>query len=192
MKTWMSIFTVLLSIGIWFHAPQGWAQSPSKHKPRVGDIQDEDMDRIERRVRSRQFTSFGFGPFGLSTSAEGGVMYGLSVGRNWEASETGEIRFDVQAAANSASQYFGLNLGYGFMPFTGDISPLLGLQLGGGYAGYKVGDDSKNAAGFGGAALAGVRFFRTSDTQLELLGSYSAVFAGDTPGVYGLQLRILY
>jgi hypothetical protein len=187
-----SFVTVLMIAGILFQAAGAFAQTPKKHRPTVGDIEDQEIERIDRRVKTHQFSSFGFGPFGSSTSNKGGVMYGLSYGKHWEANENGEIRFDAQAAANSASQYFGLNLGYGFLPFTSDISPIFGAELGAGYAGYKKGDDSKNAGGFGGGAFTGLRFFRTADTQLELLASYHAVFAGDVPGVYGLQLRILY
>jgi len=186
------LFTVLLIAGILAQTSVVVAQDPKKHKPQVGDIQDDEIDRIDRRVKSHKFTSFGFGPFGSSTSNKGGIMYGLSYGKHWEANETGEIRFDVQAAANSASQFLGLELGYGYMPFTGDISPIFGAELGAGVARYHKGDDSKNAAGFSGGVLTGLRLFRTSDTQLELLASYHAVFAEATPGIYGLQLRILY
>jgi hypothetical protein len=190
MKKYLLVTLCLFSLLL--QSTNGFAQSPRTHKPTVGDIQDDEIERIDRRVKSHSFTSFGFGPFGSSTSNEGGIMYGLSYGKTWEANETGEIRFDLQGAANSASQFFGLGLGYGYLPFTGDISPILGAELGFAGAGYKIGGDSKSAAGFGGTALLGIRFFRTSDTQLELLSSYHAVFAGDTPGVYGLQLRILF
>ncbi len=168
------------------------AESDAGHKPAVGDIKDSEIDRIDRRVKSHQFTSVGFGPFGSSKSNDGGVMYGLSYGKTWEANETGEIRVDSQLAANGKNQYVNFGLGYGYLASTGDFSPVLGAQLGGGYAHYKSGDETKNAGGFSGGVYAGMRFLRTADTQLELLGSYNAIFAQDTPGFYGLQLRILY
>jgi hypothetical protein len=184
--------SILLTVSFLFAGFAVRAEETEKHKPTVGDIQDKEVDRINRRVVSHQFSSFGFGPFGSSTSNEGGVMYGLSYGKTWEANETGEIRLDFQGAANSKQQFFSFGLGYGYIPLTGDFSPLLGFELGGGAAGYRKDDEHHSAGGFSGGLLAGMRMFRTSDTQLELMTSYHAVFAKDTPGIFGLQLRILY
>jgi hypothetical protein len=184
--------TILLTISFLFTGFGLRAEETEKHKPTVGDIHDNEVERINRRVTSHQFSSFGFGPFGSSTSNEGGVMYGLSYGKTWEARETGEIRLDFQGAANSKQQFFSFGLGYGFLPLTGDFSPVLAFELGGGAAGYRKDGDHHSASGFSGGILAGMRFFRTADTQLELMTSYHAVFAKDTPGIFGLQLRILY
>ena len=168
------------------------AQDQQPHRPRVGDIRPEEVKRVNTRIESHHFTTFGFGPYGSSTSNKGGMMYGLSYGRTWEGSETGEIRFDINGAANSDSQFFNLGLGYGFIPSTEDISPIIGGELGLGYAGYKKDGDSKSRGGFTAGAFGGIRFFRTADTQLELLAKYNAVIAEDSPGVYGIELRLLF
>jgi len=58
---------------------------------------------------------------------------------------------------------------------------------------YKRKDASSiNEGGFAGKINGGVRFFRTSDTQMEVLATYMGVFSAHNPGVYGVEIRVLF
>jgi hypothetical protein len=156
---------------------------------RVGEIEDGDVDRVARRQKALNHTVFGFGPFGSSNVGEKQMLYGFSYGKRWEVTTTGEISLDFLGAANGKGSLWNAGLGFNFLPSTSDISPLIGGAFGFGFASPNEGP---SAGGFSGQVNAGVRMFRLSEAQMEVVASYTAVFTDKTPGVYGAQLRILF
>lgn len=163
---------------------------PREGKPRVGEIYPGDVGRVKTRVESHRFWSFNFGPFATGSLGSKGVMYGGSIARHYEVSTKADLRFKVNAAIGDHSgSLTTFGIGASFMPSIEEISPVFGGEFG---AGYATGDDISNGGGFAGGVFAGVRFFRTSDVQMEVLASWLAVFTKKTPSVYGLTIGILY
>ena len=155
---------------------------------RVGEIEDGEIDQISRRQKSWSLSSFGFGPYGSSSIGDSKVMYGFSYGHHWEVATTAELKADVLGVVNSKGSLWHGGLGMSYLPFTTSVSPLIGASLGFGYAS----GNQKNAGGFSGQINLGLRFFRLSETQMEIVANYTGVFDGGSPGVYGMQLRLLY
>lgn len=73
------------------------------------------------------------------------------------------------------------------MPVRSSISPLIGAEFGGGFS-----SGERSGGGFTVSGYGGIRLFRLSDAQLELLGSYTAVLAQNAAGAFGVQLGILF
>lgn len=156
---------------------------------RVGEIEEGEIDRVSRRQKSLSLKYFGFGPYGSSKVGDSSLLYGFSYGHRWEVSTTGEITADLLSAINGKGSLWYGGLGFSLLPMTTNISPLVGASVGFGYA---DGDKNHNTGGFAGQFSAGLRMFRLSETQMEIVGNYTAVFGSGAPGVYGVQIRVLY
>lgn len=160
---------------------------------RVGNIQDDEVDQIQRRQKSLHLTAVGFGPFTSGNLGKGNLMYGASIGKHWEVSTTGEILAELVGAANSQGSMASGHLGFNFIPMTGSISPVAGAALGFGYGqGRNSAGDRISEGGFSGQANLGLRMFRLSETQMEIMGTYTAIFSQPSPNIFGAQLRILF
>lgn len=157
-------------------------------EPQVGDLEDDEIDKVVRRQKSLNLTAFGFGPYTSSNIGEDKLLYGLSFGKHWEVTTTGEIFADLTAVINEKGSFINSALGFAFLPMTGQVSPVIGAGLGMGY-----GDgDLRDKGGFSGEFIVGARLFRLSQTQMEVVGNYSTLFTEGTLDVVGAQLRVLY
>lgn len=157
-------------------------------EPQVGDLEDDEIEQVVRRQKSLNLTAFGFGPYTSSNIGNDKLLYGISFGKHWEVTTTGEIFADISAVLNEKGSFLNSALGFAFLPMTGQVSPVIGAGLGMGY-----GDgDLRDKGGFSGEFILGARLFRLSQTQMEIIGNYSTLFTEGTLGVVGAQLRVLY
>lgn len=164
--------------------------TPSKktYNPQVGEIEEPQVRKYQRRHESLNLTSLGFGPFSSSKIGENGILYGFSYGKIWETSDVWEIRGDGLLSINGKGLLVSAGIGPSWIPMTGNFSPFIGGQLGLGYA--KGNEDSE--ANFSGQFNVGLKMFRLSNAQMEILGSYTTILSSKNLSVYGLQLRLLY
>jgi hypothetical protein len=158
---------------------------------RVGEIQSGDVERIRTRVQSLSLWSVSLGPAYLSKFENNNMFYSLGIAHHWDVSEQAEVRlrFNGAAASKDSGYYLGAGIGGAYFFSTTNISPLLGAEFGVGTAGAH---DMDTQSGFGGGVFGGVRFFRTATTQLEVLAFYNTIFAKENPGLWGVQLALLY
>lgn len=157
---------------------------------RVGEIEEGEVNRVARRQKSLSLSSFGFGPYGSSDVGQGRLLYGFSYGHHREVSTTGEITADLLGVFNGHGSFWHGGIGFSFLPLTTNVSPVVGAALGFGWA--DVNKDKENVGGFSGQVNLGARLFRLSETQMEILANYTSIFESGSPGVYGVQLRVLY
>src|SRR5438093_597480 len=94
-----------------------------KSEPRVGHIEEKDVERISRRQKALHLSTFGIGPYWSSNVGQEHPLYGFSLGRAWEVSTIGEIKWDVMAAFNSHGFYSTTGIGFDYLPMTGEFSP---------------------------------------------------------------------
>ena len=160
----------------------------------VGKIKESEVHQLSRRRESLNLWGLSFGPYSVRNMETDELVYAFALTNHREVSERAEIRFRLgagiseKANAHSAS----MTIGGAFMPFTGDVTPVMGGEFGFGYAAGKKVD---TAAGFAGAGILGLRFFRTSTTHMELTGRYETYAKSNDvgkPATYGVQLAILF
>lgn len=157
----------------------------------VGKVSEEEASELETRRRSLKLWSLGIGPFWSSTLKSDALMYGGEIGRHWDVHEHAELRIIGTTAFSEKVNFVSAALGGSFFPLTQDFTPLIGADFGGGWI---FGSDIQNSAGFSIDGVAGLRFFRTSDTQLDVSFRYLTILGkkSGTPNVYGLTLSILF
>lgn len=160
---------------------------------RVGKIKSSQVGGLTRRRNSFNLMGYGFGPYSSSNLGTDALMYGLSITNHREVSEYGELRLrgGFQISEDGKASSGTLTVGGAFLPFTGDVTPLLGGEFGFGAA---RGKDVKTKAGFAWAGIIGMRFFRTSSSHLEIAGRYESVLKKNekgSPASYGLQVSLL-
>lgn len=163
----------------------------------VGEVRADETEKISRRFTSRQFKYLAIGPFYLDHAKNDKLAHHLGLGYVWDSSihasvkavAEGVIAFDDPKAA---MVNFGLGANYFFMATP--ISPFIGADFG--YGGFvSNSDELKSVSGFSFAAAAGVAFFRTAGTQLQLQLRRQIILEEGTvgrPGYYGLSLALLY
>lgn len=167
--------------------------SDRKGGPRVGEIEAGEVDQVQRRRKSLNLSAFGFGPFISSNVGDKAIMYGASMGRHWEVSTVGEIVAEFSGAANGHGGLGNFGLGFNAIPLRDEISPVIGAELGLGFANGRDEDDKKvTRGGFTLQGNLGARMFRLASTQMEIMGTYTAILASPTLYVAGLQIRVLY
>lgn len=159
-----------------------------KGEMQVGEIEDDEIDQVQRRQKTLNHTIFGFGPAGSTNVGENAMLYALTYGYRWEVTTNSEIASEFMGSTNSKGFFGNWTLGFNYMPSRGSVSPIFGLGFGLGAAN----GNEKSSSGFSGQLNAGVRLFRLAVTQMELMGSYATIFSDQNHAVYGLQLRILY
>lgn len=159
-----------------------------KGEMQVGEIEDDEVDQVQRRQKTLNHSLFGFGPGGSTNVGESTMLYSLTYGYRWEVTTNAEIASEFMGSTNSKGFFGNWTLGFNYMPSRGSVSPIFGLGFGLGAAN----GNEKSSSGFSGQLNAGVRLFRLAETQMEIMGSYATVFSDQNHAVYGVQLRILY
>lgn len=157
---------------------------------RVGNIPSDKREKIKSRVESLSFKTFGFGPAWIPSGSNKKMFYGVNYGYNWDVSEHGEIRagFFGSAPSEGSGYFVSGGIGGSFFFSTSNISPILGGEFG--IGAMKDGDTSYS--GFAYEAHGGLRFFRTSNTQLSLEAFYRNIAKTGSPGMSGLSFSILF
>lgn len=205
MKAFLTLFLIT---GIFLSSTQTYAQSNNsdteaeiesstpkrklskKKRAQVGEMQDEDLDQLERRIRARDFWSFSFGPSYLSDPKEDisdKMLYGASFARHWEVSSLGEIRARLAGAGGSSGSAFSGGLGGAWLPIRTEISPLLGGEFG---VGRISGKEAQS--GFTAGIYGGVRLFRLSDIQMEIVAGNQSLLVKDSQSTTYFQIGVLY
>ena len=162
----------------------------------VGNIQDYEVNQLKKRRKSLNLWGFGFGPSWSRHLESKAMMYSASLTHHREVHEHGElrIRFGAGGAEDGSAYQGSATLGGAFFPFTGDITPLIGAEFGFGITSGKE-LNVRETSGYTGAGIVGVRFFRTSDTQMELTFRYESLVKENEkgrPAHWGAQISILY
>ena len=164
----------------------------------VGSIDDDELDQIRRRRRSLSLFGLSFGPFWSSELDSSSMQYGLDLTNHREVSEHGELRIRAGGsfAEDGTVRRGSMSLGGAFFPLRGDFTPVFGAGLGAGSVwGEKIRRGKKTLTGFTLSAFGGLRFFRTSDTQMELVGHYELMLKENEygrPATWGASLSIVY
>lgn len=159
----------------------------------VGNISAKDLKQISMRRESLNLWGYEFGPYYSQNLNSKAMMYAISMTNHREVGLNAEIRTRFGGAwSEDGKAYLGsATVGGAYIPMLQDVSPLFGAEFGFGV--YK-GDDVKSVAGFSGALLFGVRLFRTSNTQMEILVRYEQSIKENEKGrpvSYGAGLAVL-
>ncbi len=190
----VTLLAVVVSVSSWAQnpPPSDGNQPPARHL-RVGEIPEGETGKLVRRVKALRLTSIGIGPYGSSKAEGNPLNYGVSLYKHFEAGVNGEILLGLMGAFSSTTTFLFGGVGGSYLFSAEDISPVLGGEFGFGLAHYddKSGNEV-NQGGFGAKVNAGVRFFRTSDAQMEVLATYGGLFTSQTPSFYGLEIRVLF
>jgi hypothetical protein len=163
----------------------------------VGAVRSDETEKISRRFTSRQFNYFAIGPFYLENSNNKSQSHHLGLGYVWDSS----IHASVKAIAegvfsfdNPKTAILNFGLGANYFLTASPISPFLGADFG--YGGSITNDDDlQNVSGFSVAAAAGIGFFRTAGTQLQIQVRKQMILKKNNlgnPGYYGVSLALLY
>lgn len=160
----------------------------------VGRIASSQITELKRRRSSLNLWGYGLGPYYAYQLGSNVMMYSFAATNHREVSEYAEVRIRVGANVAEDGEFHtsSVSLGGAYMPFAGDVTPMLGAELG---LAYAAGKKIETTSGFAGAMLLGIRFFRTSNTHLELAGRYENFFSKNekdkTPATFGIQLSVL-
>lgn len=158
-------------------------------EPRVGNIEEGETGKFKRRFEALNLSSFGFGPFfGGNDVGANRVLYGFTLGKIYDLTENWEIRADLLGVFNSDGTYMTVGFGPDYIFTDRNLSPFIGFQLG--YGGAHSGD--LNQAGFTGQFNLGIKMFRLSTAQMEVMGTVSKIFTDNGKAVSGFQFRLLY
>lgn len=175
----------LLMIGLLF-SNSLWARG-------VGDIDPDEADKLVTRIKSKNSSTFAFGPAFFRQLDSSDMAYRFQGGRRFDV----HPHFSVNAlggfAFNGQALMIDSTLGLDVYATNTDIAPFGGVGLG-------FGVTSKNwnerlIAGFDLLARAGVVFFRTSTTQLEIAfqyGSFLTGTSGPLPQSFGGVLGVAW
>ncbi len=161
------------------------------HAQRVGEITQEDQQRVATRVEALRLTSISFGPaFGSDMNNEK-MFYSLHLGSHWEVTTHAEIRLNADAALASKEEgtWLSASVGGGWLIFTDDFSPVIGAEFGYGYAHI---DRISDPSGFMVGGFAGVRMFRTATAQMSLEYYIQSIMDGVNPIMNGVRIGILF
>src|SRR5690606_28086938 len=120
-------------------------------------------------------------------------IYTGSVYRHWETSAQGEFRVGVNAAAGSDERFINFSAGGNYLFSPGSWTPMIGAEAGFGRSRVYVNNrEFESQSGLTYAVQGGARFFRLSDTQMEVLAQYMGMATEDNPAYIGAQLRFIF
>ena len=161
---------------------------------KVGQIPASRVSELESRRHALRLWGISFGPYATRDLDSDAMVYALAITRHREVTEQGEIRmrFGGGIAEDGSAHTVSATMGAAYLPMLGDITPMLGAEFGFGHDGGK---NVKGAEGFVGAALAGVRFFRTANSHMEIAARYESMIRrqdGRRPATFGAQLGVLF
>lgn len=149
---------------------------------RVGEIRD--TDRIYRRVESRDYSFFSFGPSVFNNLDADNTGVGLAYGHIWETTTWAAVKASIDGAFHFEDTYASVvtgTLGANFYFTPSSISPYIGFELGYGGA-VTDADEIDNVAGWAGGATLGLALFRTSSTQMHITARYLQIFKDNDEG----------
>lgn len=160
----------------------------------VGKITDAEEKSVQKRKESRNYSAFGLGPAGMhGMDNSGELAYRIHSGYIWEVGGYGAITLtnNVGMTFSEWALHEALLIGGRLYVTPTAVSPYLGAGAG---VGLTLGDALRVGFAVGGSA--GVVFFRTSSTQLELGGDYDVIFdsrdGGHPVGMFGGHIAINY
>jgi hypothetical protein len=172
-------------------------ETQTKPDLRVGEVKPREEDQLRRRILSRNTTYLGFGPATLQNLGYNKLAYDFGVGRYWEVTPQSMIKLigNGVLSSNWKVYYFSALLGLNYFLSDQDSAPYVTAGFGYGFAGSGKSTPATSIGGFAMDIGAGLQFFRTSSTQLDISVIYSMIFGNDTigaPGFTGVRLGILF
>jgi hypothetical protein len=149
-------------------------RAPDNSDRQVGNVTSGEVNDLNTRRTSEKFWSFGMGPTFLSDS----TAYSASLQHYWDVHENADISLGVEGGISSIQSVGIAEIGSRFLFSPGDVTPYLGGGFGGGFVNNRDRDRNINFTdgGFVLTALGGLRFFRTSDTSLDLAAKYHTIY----------------
>ncbi len=146
----------------------------NKTPPRIGEIKEEEVDKIQTRRRAKRFGTAGLGPAALNNTGADDLSYDFYAGGVWEVNPYAAIKTIGEAVTDfNNSTIVSGRLGANFYPLNTDISPYIGGDLGLGY----VFAEEDEGIGFSVGGSVGALLFRTSSTQMNVEANATAVLS---------------
>jgi len=171
--------------------------SEARSENRVGEVVEEEVQKISRRFESREYSYFALGPFTLQNSENQNTSHYFSGGYVWDSTvhasvkAIGEI---VTSFKDPKTVLWNLGLGANYLISSAPTSLFVTADFG--YGGsFTKSETLENVVGFSFGSGVGLALFRTSGTQLQILLRHLLVFeknGSGFPGFLGLSLGILY
>ncbi len=160
-------------------------QSPKKDL-RVGEVPEEEVNVLDRRIKSKNFRIFGFGPTTATHLDTDKTGYYIVTGYAWEVIPKAAVRLKLEGALfpDKVSAFSG-NIGANYYFSDASVSPYIGGDFG---YGVFWSDSLGTASGFSVGAGLGLIFFRTSSVQMDLQARVLTVFDENNEGQPSLAL----
>lgn len=161
-------------------------------RPRVGEIHDDEVHRVVKRVDTLNLTAVGLGPAVAARVGNDKLFYALQLARHFEVSPWAEIRLGLGTAiaGEGKGSYTHGSVGASWFATNEDIAPLLGGEFG---LGAFTAGGRDAGAGFHAGVHGGVRFFRTARAQLGLELFAKTIFVKeDQPILTGAMVTALF
>jgi hypothetical protein len=149
-----------------------------KESNRVGNIEETEIDKLQKRKKSFRLFMAGFGPAGLANVDSKDLLYSFFGGYLWEVNPNAAIKIKAELSSDfDEALLVAANLGGNLYLLRRNISPYVGAVLGLGFLGK---EGSHDGVGFTFGGSVGVQLFRTSTTQMNVefalqshLGNYN-------------------
>lgn len=151
---------------------------------KVGELYNEDVQRVVKRVEPLNLTSVGIGPVVAGNLGNDAVFYGLALGHHYEVSPWAEIRLSIATAQAPEGRGSYTNLGIGASWFSSieDYSLIFGGEFG---LGTVTGVGRDLTSGFQAGVHGGIRLFRTARAQLGVELFAKTVFTKEDKPIVG-------
>jgi hypothetical protein len=182
------LFSVATATALLLTGPAAFAED----QPRVGNISNLQQQRLVERVEVLRLWSFAFGPAAATNMNDESLFYSFTLAHHWEVNPNAEIRANLHTTLPTkwAASFSSFGIGGSWIPLTSDISPIIGGEIGYGYA---VIPALPNESGFEAGVHGGFRFFRTAAAQMAIEAYAKTIFSSAArPVDYGATLSVLY
>ncbi len=172
-------------------------ETPMSTQSNVSEVTQEEVKTGTNRKDTIGRWLVGFGPTGVSSLNNPGLVFGGVLGFTWEIVDPNAM-VKLFWDGGGGFSYFALGADY-FLSET-RTAAFVGASFGYGVGIAQANNNSflgvdTSGRGFAGGVEAGVSFFRTSKLNLDLALTYETIFANNPygmPGLYGMRLELLF
>jgi hypothetical protein len=187
------IFSIVFLFAFTNSAYAKWAtkKKTNKNYPKVGEVRKSDQNRLQHRIKSKDFTFVGFGPAWFKHGRTEAAALNIAAAKYWDVAPQAAIHlrgdvvtnFDAIQDTDLAEYMISAALGMDYFFNATNFTPFVGADLG---FGTYDGETPTFAIGL----QAGLFFFRTSTMQMSLQPTYNVLLDKTKHATYGIKVGV--